>query len=124
MHHLGSLALMHDFSTVFNGDGDRAFERYPGTKRNIAIYKKYDDLRKAQYFSEEYRQKLIDSPYECHLLEKRGGKYSFVEKDYQFAKLYDLNDKEKEYLKIMSSIPNFDKREKKKCKKPKRRRKK
>ena len=37
---------------------------------------------------------------------------------------YDLNDKEKEYLKIMSSVPNFDKREKKKCKKLKRRRKK
>ena len=36
---------------------------------------------------------------------------------------YDLNNKEEEYLKIMSSIPNFDKR-KKKCEKPKRRRKK
>ena len=31
---------------------------------------------------------------------------------------YDLNNKEKEYLKLMSSIPNFDKREKK-CKKTK-----
>ena len=37
---------------------------------------------------------------------------------------YDLNNEEKEYLKLMSSIPNFDKREKKKDKKPKRRRKK
>lgn len=36
---------------------------------------------------------------------------------------YDLDNKEEEYLKIMSSIPNFDKR-KKKRKKPKRRRKK
>ncbi|MBP3932196.1 MAG: hypothetical protein J6D47_21820 [Peptostreptococcaceae bacterium] len=36
---------------------------------------------------------------------------------------YDLNNKEKEYLKIMSSIPNFDEREKK-YKKTKRRRKK
>ena len=36
---------------------------------------------------------------------------------------YDLDNKEKEYLKLMSSIPNFDKR-KKKCKKSKRRRKK
>ena len=36
---------------------------------------------------------------------------------------YDLNNKDKEYLKLMSSIPNFDKR-KKKRKKPKRRRKK
>ena len=36
---------------------------------------------------------------------------------------YDLNNEEREYLKLMSSIPNFDKREKK-CKKTKRRRKK
>ena len=36
---------------------------------------------------------------------------------------YNLNNKDEEYLKLMSSIPNFDKREKK-CKKPKRRRKK
>ena len=36
---------------------------------------------------------------------------------------YDLNNKDEEYLKIMSSIHNFDKR-KKKCKKSKRRRKK
>ena len=37
---------------------------------------------------------------------------------------YDLNNKDKEYLKLMTSIPNFDKREKKKCKRTKRRRKK
>ena len=35
---------------------------------------------------------------------------------------YDLDNKEKEYLKLMSSIPNFDKR-KKKYKKTKRRKK-
>ena len=37
---------------------------------------------------------------------------------------YNLNNKDEEYLKLMSSIPNFDKKGKKKCKKPKRRRKK
>ena len=36
---------------------------------------------------------------------------------------YELNNEEREYLKLMSSIPNFDKR-KKKCKKPKRKRRK
>ena len=36
---------------------------------------------------------------------------------------YDLNNEDEEYLKIMSSIPNFDKR-KKKYKKSKKRRKK
>ena len=37
---------------------------------------------------------------------------------------YDLNNKDEEYLKIMSSIPNFDKKEKKYKKTKKRRRKK
>ena len=36
---------------------------------------------------------------------------------------YDLDNKEEEYLKLMSSIPNFDKGEKK-CKRTKRRKKK
>ena len=33
-----------------------------------------------------------DGPYEYHLKEKRGGKWTFVEKDYQYAKLFDLSD--------------------------------
>ena len=37
---------------------------------------------------------------------------------------YDLNNEEREYLKLMSSIPNFDKKKKKKYKKSKKRRKK
>ena len=37
---------------------------------------------------------------------------------------YDLDNKEKEYLKIMSSITNFDKKEKKRKKFKRRRRKK
>ena len=37
---------------------------------------------------------------------------------------YDLNNKDEEYLKLMSSIPNFDKKGKKKHKRTKRRRKK
>lgn len=92
IEHMGSLAVMYDFANVFNGTRKEALARYPGLRRNIALYKKYDDLRKAQYFSEEYRQKLIDSPYEVHLREKRGGRYVFVQKDYQIAKLYDLSD--------------------------------
>ncbi|MBE6651620.1 MAG: hypothetical protein E7613_09970 [Ruminococcaceae bacterium] len=92
MHHLGSLALMYDFANVFNGTKKENVARIAGLKRNIEIYKKYDDLRKAQYFSADYRQKLIDGKHEYHLKEKRGGKWIFVEKDYQFAKLFDLKD--------------------------------
>ncbi len=95
IEHMGSLAVMYDFSNVYNSIKKEDLTRYYGMRRNIAIYKKYDELRKAQYFSEEYRQKLIDGKYEYHLKEKRGGKYVFVEKDYQFAKLYDLSDKQR-----------------------------
>ncbi len=92
IEHMGSIAVMYDFANVFNGMSRSQLDRYPGLRRNIAIYKKYDDLRKAQYFSEEYRRKLIDSPYEVALIEKRGKKYSFVEKDYQIKKMLDLGD--------------------------------
>ena len=95
IEHMGSLAVMYDFPNVFNGTSQGALNRYAGMRRNIGLYKKYDDLRKAQYFSEEYRQKLIDGAYEYHLKEKRGGRFVFEEKDYQTAKLFDLNDPER-----------------------------
>lgn len=95
IEHMGALALMYDFSNVFNGTRKYTYERYAGVRRNVALYKKYDDLRKSLYFDEDYREKLKDSPYEVHLKEKRGGRWCFVEKDYQIAKLYDLNDSDR-----------------------------
>lgn len=90
IEHLGSLSVMYDFSMVyFMLLGN--MQQYAGTRRNIAIYRKYDDLRKAQYFPEEYLQKLRDGKWEYHLVKKRG-KWLFVEKDYQKKKLYDLAD--------------------------------
>ncbi len=92
IEHLGALAVKYDYANVFNGTSKGSLVRYAGMRRNIALYRKYDALRKAQYFSPEYRQKLLDCPHEVQLIEKRGKRYSFVEKDYQIAKLYDLND--------------------------------
>lgn len=90
---LGSLAVMHDFSTVFhNGSVKTSYLKYAAMRRNLDLYKKYDDLRKAQYFSEEYREKLKNGKWEYKLVEKLGGRFTFVEKDYQKFKLYDLND--------------------------------
>ncbi len=91
IEHMGALAIKYDFANVFSGSQE-TFNRYAGLRRNITLYKKYDELRKAQYFSEEYRQKLIDCPWEVQLIEKRGKKFSFVEKNYQKKRLYDLND--------------------------------
>lgn len=91
IEHMGALAVMYDYSNVFNGIGKAGYERFAGMRRNIALYKKYDELRRAQVFSEKYRQRLIDSPYEVALTEADGAPV-FVEKKYEVAKLYDLND--------------------------------
>jgi len=95
IEHVSAIALMHDFSTSFESSLPRYMKRFAAMKRNMDIFRKYDTLRKEQYFAEEYRQKLIDCPYEVQLKEKRGGKYTFVEKDYQYKRLYDLNDAER-----------------------------
>ncbi len=92
IEHMGSIAVMYDFSNVFNGLSPAGLERYAGLKRNVALYKQYDDLRKAGYFDEAVLEKLRNGPYEYHLKQKRGGKWVFVEKDYRVAKLYDLSD--------------------------------
>ncbi len=88
---MGAMAVMYDFSNVFNGMTPASLERLPGLRRNVKLYRKYDDLRKQGYFSEEYRNKLINGKYEYQLKEK-DGEWVFVEKDYKIAKLYDLND--------------------------------
>ena len=94
IEYMGKLAIINDASNVINGSKD-TYNRYAGLRRNIAVYKKYDDLRKKQYFSEEYREKMKASKWELQLREKRGGKFTFVEKDYQLRKLYDLSDEER-----------------------------
>lgn len=92
IEHMGALAVTYDFANVFNGIGKQDLARYAGMRRNIALYKKYDDLRRAQYFTEDYRRRLQQSPWEYHLKQRSDGSYVFQEKDYQVAKLYDLGD--------------------------------
>ncbi len=90
--HIGSIAVKYDFSMSYHGLAKQAYESSNGLRRNVKRFRKYDDLRKAQYFSEDYRNKLQACEHDLKLIEKRGGKFSFVETDYQKAKLYDLND--------------------------------
>lgn len=87
---LGSLAVMYDFSMVHTTTIPDFMDKYAGLRRNVAIYRKYDKLRKAEYFSKALRQKLIDGPWEYHLKEKEGGKFVFEEKNFQKVKIYDL----------------------------------
>ena len=104
-HHLdavdfaGATAIMYDSPNVMFGTTEKYY-RYKAFRRNTDLYKKYDDLRQSEYFSKEYREKMKRSPYELKLIEKRGGKYSFVEKDYQLKLLYDLSDEERNYAEF------------------------
>ncbi|MBQ7329351.1 MAG: hypothetical protein IJX01_09410 [Oscillospiraceae bacterium] len=96
---MGTLAVTYDFSTVHTTTVPKFLDRYAGLRRNVALYKKYDDLRKQQYFAPEYLEKVKESPWECHLKETEQG-YVFEEKDYQTAKLYDLQDSERNNKKF------------------------
>lgn len=89
---MGSLAVMYDFSMVHTTTIPEFMEKYAGLRRNVAVYRKYDDLRKAGYFPPEYLEKVKASPWECHLRQKEDGEYVFAEKKYQFVKLSDLED--------------------------------
>ncbi|MBQ5746640.1 MAG: hypothetical protein IIV81_01755, partial [Clostridia bacterium] len=90
--HMGSIAVAYDFSMSYHGLLKQSYEQIRGLNKNVKRYRKYDDLRKAMYFSEDYRKKLRECEYDLKLIEKRGGKFSFVETDYQKAKLHDLSD--------------------------------
>ena len=96
---MGAMAVMYDFSNVFNGMTPASLERLAGLRRNVKLYRKYDDLRKQGYFADEYLEKLRKGKYEYKLKEK-DGKWIFVEKDYKIAKLYDLNDADRNFAKF------------------------
>lgn len=102
IEHMGSLAVMYDFSTVFNGPTKSIVNRYSALKRNIELYKKYDALRKSEYFSEDLRQKLIDGKWEYHLKKKSNGNWAFLQKDYQSARIYDLNSTERNFANFQN----------------------
>ncbi len=88
--YLGAIAVSHDYGNVFHLKAGY-FAENAGFRRNVALYKKYDELRKAHYFSEETLEKIRTGKWEYQLREKRGSKYSFVEKAYQSKRLYDIN---------------------------------
>ena len=91
---MGSLAVMYDFSMVHTTTIPDFMEKYAGLRRNVALYRKYDDLRKAGYFAPEYLEKVKKNPWECHLTDTENGP-RFAEKKYQFVKLTDLADAER-----------------------------
>lgn len=91
--HMGTLSLVYNYSTVFNGMTPEMLERYPALLRNVERYRMYTGLRRSDYFSKEILEKVKRGKWEYHVKEKGNGAYAFVEKDYQSRKLYDLSDK-------------------------------
>ncbi len=93
VEHMGSLSLMYDYGIVFALIEE--FNDAAALERNIKIYRKYDDLRKAKYFSEAVLEKVRNGQWEYHVIRKENGDYVFVEKDYQIKKLLDLADSDR-----------------------------
>lgn len=90
--YIGALAAMYNFNMVFADTDLEKYRRLPALRRNIAIYRRCDELRKAGYFSEDFLRTVRKRPWEQHIVQKDDGSYVFVEKDYQVKKLFDLGD--------------------------------
>ena len=90
--YLGSLAVMYNYSMVYQ---NLKTDRYAALKRNLDLFKTYNTLRKSNYFKNSYLEKLRRSKHEFKLVNKKGGKWTFVEKNYSTSRLYDVEDKER-----------------------------
>lgn len=90
--HLGTLSVAYDFGMVFNDIESEDYFSTPALRRNIAIYRKYDKLRKTHYFSDDILNKVKEGKYEYQIREKENGKFVFVEKDYQQKKFYNVKN--------------------------------
>ena len=92
VHHIGSLSLMHNASMTYIEVTPEEYEDCPARKRNIDLYKKYDDLRKAEYFSEDVVNTIKNGEYEYHIEEVSENEYVLREKDFKVKKFYNLTD--------------------------------
>ncbi len=91
MDHMGTIALVNNFSTAFQSRTTTDLGRVAGMRRNLAIYKKYDDLRKSDYFSPEYLAKIDTDNCEYALTEEKG-RYYLQERNYCFRRIRNMAD--------------------------------
>ncbi|MBQ9975668.1 MAG: hypothetical protein IJP16_04090 [Clostridia bacterium] len=92
--HLGMLAVLYNYSNVFNGTSRAVLERYAGYRRNVARYKVYSDLRKSDYFKPETIEMAKNCGHEVAVV-KKGNKYVFEEKNYKTKRLFDIQDEKR-----------------------------
>lgn len=91
MDHMGTIALVNNFSTAFQSRTTTDLDRVAGMRRNLAIYKKYDDLRKRDYFSPEYLAKIDTESCEYALTEEKG-KFWLQERNYCGKRIRNMAD--------------------------------
>ncbi len=87
---LGSLSLIHGYSMVFRNGLPNG--RFPGLARNVEIFKKYHDVKRSGYFTEDYLAKLKDPDREFFLKSKGKDKWIFEEKKMAFRRYFDIVD--------------------------------
>jgi len=90
--HMGSLAVMYNYSTVPNTPD---INRFAGSRRNMELYNMYSRLRKSRYFKEEVLERARACDCEMAIREKSPGKFVFYEKDYHTKRLYDIADEKR-----------------------------
>lgn len=92
--HLGMLAILYNYSNVFNGTSRAVLDRYAGYRRNVARYKIYSELRKTDYFKPEIIEKARECGHEVAVFEK-GKRWGLHEKNYETKRLYDIGDEKR-----------------------------
>ena len=100
--YLGAISVAYNFSIVYNDIESEQFFSIPALRRNIAHYRKYDDLRKKYYFSDDILKQIREDDGEYQLCEKENGEFVFVEKKYQQKKFYDVQDSSKNSGKFVN----------------------
>lgn len=93
LDHVGTIALVNNFSTAYHTKTEVDYDRIACLRRNISIYKKYDDLRKSGYFSPEYLAKIDTDSCEYALVEEKG-KYWLQERNYCSKRIRNMSDEE------------------------------
>jgi len=88
LDYMGSLAIAYDMSNVYNPAPNVS----PAYARNASYYAEiYSTLRKSNYFSEEIKKIIRDTPEkEYAVMQKTDGSWAFFEKFYAKQKLYDI----------------------------------
>ena len=92
VEYMGALAAIYNFNIVYMEMEYDKYERYPALRRNVEIYTRCDKLRKEKYFSQALLERVKSQNYDCHIAKAEDGSYVFVQKDYQYKKMYDLSD--------------------------------